>query len=246
MHVVARISAFLLLFLRPLPAWAGPPFQTDDPEPVAFRHYEAYVFGTADHVSDGTFSLIPAFEFNYGAAPNLQLHVVVPAALNTAESSYGVGDIELGVKYRFVKEGKVRPQIGTFPMFELPSGNSRRGLGNGELWERLPIWLQKSFGKWTTYGGAGYAVNSARGMKNNVFAGWLVQKELSKKWTLGGEVYHSEAQMTGTRQTTFADGGGYYSLMDGLSVLFMLGHTVSGERHTIGYLGLYYTWGKDH
>jgi hypothetical protein len=28
-----------------------------------------------------------------------------------------------------------------------------------------------------------------------------------------------------------------------LSLLFMLGRTVTGERHTVGYLGLYYTWG---
>ena len=25
----------------------------------------------------------------------------------------------------------------------------------------------------------------------------------------------------------------------------MLGHTVAGENHTVGYLGLYYTWGRD-
>ena len=30
-----------------------------------------------------------------------------------------------------------------------------------------------------------------------------------------------------------------------LSLLFMLGHTITGERHTVGYLGLYYTWGKN-
>lgn len=34
-------------------------------------------------------------------------------------------------KYRFVEETKTRPQIGVFPMFELPTGNSARGLGNG-------------------------------------------------------------------------------------------------------------------
>ena len=29
-------------------AVAGPPFQTDDPEPIDFRHYEFYVFGSSD------------------------------------------------------------------------------------------------------------------------------------------------------------------------------------------------------
>lgn len=30
---------------------AGPPFQTDDPEPVDFHHYEFYTFGNADGAS---------------------------------------------------------------------------------------------------------------------------------------------------------------------------------------------------
>jgi hypothetical protein len=39
------IIALAVLWSTPLAA--GPPFLTDDPEPVPFRHYEAYVFGTA-------------------------------------------------------------------------------------------------------------------------------------------------------------------------------------------------------
>jgi hypothetical protein len=34
----------LLALLIPAAAWGGPPFLTDDPAPVDFRHYEAYVF----------------------------------------------------------------------------------------------------------------------------------------------------------------------------------------------------------
>jgi hypothetical protein len=237
---------WLVLFLLASPfAFAGPPFQTDDPEPVPFHHYEAYAFGITDRASDGTFSQLPAFEFNYGAAPNLQLHIIVPGAYVTPDDNFGLGDIELGVKYRFVQEGKWRPQIGSFTMLEIPSGNGQKGLGNGQVWARLPVWIQKSFGKWTTYGGVGYQVNHAPGMKDSLFAGWLAQKQLNKKWTLGGEVYHQESQAIGARQTTFTDAGGYYFFTDNLQLLFMLGHTVTGERHTVGYLGLYYTWGND-
>lgn len=82
-------------------------------------------------------------------------------------------------------------------------------------------------------------------MKDSLFAGWLLQRELSKKWTLGAEVYHSESVAAGSRQTTFVDSGGYYNFRDNLSLLFMIGHTMTGERRTVGYLGLYYTWGKD-
>ena len=36
--------------------------------------------------------------------------------------------------------------IGTFTMFEIPTGNADKGLGVGRTWYKLPIWVQKSFG----------------------------------------------------------------------------------------------------
>jgi len=34
-------------------AFAGPPFLTDDPEPVPFKHWEAYLFSAVDDKSKG-------------------------------------------------------------------------------------------------------------------------------------------------------------------------------------------------
>ncbi|HYM74436.1 MAG TPA: transporter [Candidatus Dormibacteraeota bacterium] len=241
---LAWVAVLLLAFVACPRAYAGPPFQTDDPEPVGFRHYEAYLFGTFDRAAGSTFSQLPAMEFNWGAAPNLQVHMILPGAYLSANGAYGMGDAEFGLKYRFVQEGANRPEVGVFPLLELPSGNNRLGLGSGQVWARLPIWAQKSFGPWTTYGGIGYQINHAAGMKDSVFAGWLLQRQITKRLTLGGEGYHQGAQIFGGRQSTFVDAGGYYNFRQNLSLLFMLGHTVSGERHKVGYLGLYYTWGR--
>ena len=78
---------------------AGPPYQTDDPDPVPLHHFEAYVFELSDRTTDGTSLAAPGFEMNWGAAPNLQLHIVVPlaTALAPGESAqHGIGDVELG------------------------------------------------------------------------------------------------------------------------------------------------------
>jgi hypothetical protein len=242
---VLFILAFISMFCRPVTVLAGPPFQTDDPEPVPYRHYEFYSFSTMDRAGDGTTAQIPAVEFNVGAAPNLQLHIIGPLALSVPRngpSAYGPGDIELGAKYRFVDEKGIRPEVGTFPMLEIPSGNDRRGLGNGRLWARLPLWLQKSSGPWTTYGGAGYEINRAPGMQDSVFAGWLVQRDFGRKWTLGGEFYAQTAQSSGGSGNGFLDAGGYYYFTRNFQLLFMIGHTISGPNHLVGYWGLYWTW----
>jgi Putative MetA-pathway of phenol degradation len=234
----------VMAFLLDATASAGPPFLTDDPDPVPFRHYEAYLFSTVDRSADSRVLQVPAFEFNIGAAPNLQLHLVAPCVSLHPGGAYGIGDVEAGAKYRFVAEASRRPEIGIFPMLELPTGDSQRGLGNGRTWARLPLWVQKSAGPWTTYGGAGYIINRAPGMKDAFFAGWLVQRQITKRLTLGTEVFHQTATSVDAGQETFVDGGGYFQIAEGLDLLFMSGHSATGESHVIGYLGLYYTWGR--
>ncbi len=61
-------------------ALAGPPFQTDDPEPIDFRNYEFYTFASSDGTPIETDTVGPALEFNWGALPNVHLHIIVPAA----------------------------------------------------------------------------------------------------------------------------------------------------------------------
>ncbi len=225
---------------------AGPPFFTDDPEPVPFHHWEAYLFSTMDRASYGQSFQAPALEVNVGAAPDLQLHLIVPLAQFAPPggvSAYGIGDIETGLKYRFVQETTTRPQIGIFPMLELPSGSASLGLGNGRIWARLPLWFQKSEGPWTTYGGGGWVVNSAPGMRSHPLAGWLVQRELTKRITLGTEIYYEGTQGSGFPAFAISTFGGYYNITEHFSLLFDAGRQVAGAANTVAYLGLYWTWG---
>ncbi len=123
-------------------AHAGPPFVTDDPEPVELYHWEVYVASLVAHDSGGWSGTAPHLEINYGAVPNLQLHLVAPLTFSApkgASTQYGYGDTELGFKYRFIEETDHRPQIGIFPLIELPSGDSTRGLGNGKAQIFLPL-----------------------------------------------------------------------------------------------------------
>jgi hypothetical protein len=170
-------------------AWAGPPFLTDDPEPVEVGHWELYAasqWSVARGAADGT---APHVEVNYGALPGLQLHVIAPAALalRTGEPArYGPGDVELGAKYRFIDEGDLRPQVGTFPLVLLPTGSAARGLGAGKTQLFVPIWIQKSFGRWTTYGGGGLHLASG---ERDASVGWLLQRRLAPIVTLGAEAF---------------------------------------------------------
>jgi len=229
-------------------ARAGPPYLTDDPVPVDLGQGEFYLYATGDWGSDVRNVSFPAAEFNYGAWVDTQLHLSVPIAHSAPDGGpdhHGIGDLELGVKYRLIHESDTWPQVAVFPMLTLPAGDARNGLGNGRAWWRLPLWLQKSWGPWTSYGGGGYVINRAEGQRSFAFGGWLLQRDLNEKWTLGGEVYARGADIADGRGSTTFNLGGAYRFSPAFNLLFSAGHSVAGEHHAMAYLGLWWGFGGD-
>jgi len=234
----------MLFLLVPPRMFAGPPFLTDDPEPVDFLHWENYLFATGDHTAGGYSISGPAVELNYGPLPDTQLSLTAPLTSvggNTSAAT-GVGDIELGLKYRFLHETHGWPQIAFYPAVTLPTGNAARGLGNGRAWFQLPLWLQKSFGAWTTYGGGGVNLNSAPGRYDNAFGGWLVQRDFGEHFSLGGELFAQERDAADDQGFLALNFGGAYRFNEHFSVLASAGHSVAGETHTLWYFAVGWDW----
>ncbi len=240
----------------------GPPFQTDDPVPVDLHHYEFYIFGSADGTPAETDSLGPAFEFNWGAIPRVQLHLIAPfgsinpsnnpiyAPGGSGERAFGFTDMELGAKIAFITESKYIPQIGTFTMFEIPTGNDAKGLGVGKVWYKVPLWLQKNVGHWLLDGGAGEAIVPQTGYRNYTFGAFLLKYSFGERFELGGELFSHGREGFATPQTqasAMIDIGGSYHFKDhpGQQFLFCYGHSVAGQTENYAYVGMYWTWGKD-
>jgi hypothetical protein len=266
MRNINKITIQFLLFITGFfclnTVIAAPPFIIDDPEPTQYKQIELYLFSTMDKGSDNTALQLPGIEADWGFAPDWQFHIAAPIAGNlpkkenvniseaddseagdssqAAVNTLGVGDIETGITYRFIKETDKSPQVAIAPVIEWPTGDSERGLGNGRAWMRLPVLLKKSWGSWTTYGGGGYAINSAPDQQNYTFAGWVMQRDLSEKITLGGEVYTQGASSVDGQSYTLVNFGGNYNLNKHVSFLFSAGHSIVGEEHTQGYVGIHW------
>ncbi|HEX9049924.1 MAG TPA: hypothetical protein VF841_05265 [Anaeromyxobacter sp.] len=232
--------------LPPGRAAAGPPYATDDPEPVELRHWELYL-ATADQWSrdDGWSGTAPHVEVNYGAVPDVQLHLIAPVAWARppgGPARLGYGDTELGVKWRLVHERGAIPQIGTFPLVEVPTGDAARGLGGGETQVFLPLWVQKRLGRWTTYGGGGYWVNPGEGNRNWWFVGWQAQRELAHGLTVGGELFHGTSRRVGRPGETRFDLGMILDLGELHHVLLSIGRGLDTDAAQ-GYLAYQLTFG---
>ena len=259
-----KCSPIMLFLMLAAPSlWAqGPPFQTDDPVPVELHHYEFYIFGSMDGTPAEIDSTGPAFEFNWGAIPRVQLHIIAPwGTINPSNdpiyapggiglSAFGYTDMELGAKIAFIKESKYIPQIGTFTMFEIPTGNYDKGLGVGRVWYKVPLWLQKNFGHWLLDGGAGEVIVPQTQYRNFPYGAFLLKYALGERLELGGEIFSHGREGYATPQTeasTMIDIGGYYHFKHhpGEQFLFCYGHSVAGQTEQYAYVGMYWTWGKD-
>jgi len=249
-NTTGRAATALLVVILLLPghhAYAGPPFLTDDPEPVELHHWELYLASLGNVVSHNLAATMPHVEINYGALENVQLHTIAPLAIshaNDGPTDYGYGDTELGFKYRFVQESKYVPMVGIFPLVEIPTGSAAHGLGNGRVQCFLPVWLQKSFDddKWTTYGGGGYWFNNAQGAKDHWFFGWTLQRKINDHLTLGGELFHQTSDAQGATDRTGFNLGGIIDVTAHHHLLFSAGRDLQGPVTLSYYLAYQLTF----
>ena len=200
----------LLLATLPPAALAGPPYVSDDPQPTDYRHFEIYVFTQGLRTEQGT-SGASGVDFNYGAAPDVQLTVVVPRAYERprdAPAPTGLGNIELGVKYRFAHQSESGWDIAVFPRLFLPSASGSVGPRHASV--LLPVWLERDWGAWSSFGGGGCALNHGGDSRNYCLASWALAYQLRPDLQLGAELVYQSPDTYGMPSALSAGAGARY------------------------------------
>jgi hypothetical protein len=118
-----------------------------------------------------------------------------------------------GVKYRFLEEDDNgwRPQAAVFPQVFIPVGSAAHGTPVTEL---LPVWLQKSFGPWTTFGGGGLLNNPGSGNRDYAIYGWALQRDVTKTLQLGAEIFGQTRSAAGFAASTVVGVAALYDFSD--------------------------------
>lgn len=218
------------------PAWAGPPFITDDPEPVAYQHWEVNTGISKTWRNGSSSAAIPSIDINYGAAPNLQLHAQPRYSYEGGNTGrhVGIDDTEIGIKYRFfdMKRGDDEFMAGIYPMYQVPTGVNRLGPDRGQGQFFLPVWVQAGNERWTAYGGVGYRINPGAGNRNSVFVGATALYQVTRTLQLGGELFHESADSVGAPGAAAFNVGGSLHLAKDLNLLFSVGKGLSNVAET--------------
>src|SRR6185369_5759842 len=118
---------------RAAAAQGGPPLATDDPGTPGPGRTELNVSAQAERDVSGTVYDVPRLDANVGVGTRLQLKLEVPwrvAAAPAQPTETGIGNVGVGVKWRFAEKGTVA--VSTFPQFTFGRSASAREKGIAE------------------------------------------------------------------------------------------------------------------
>jgi hypothetical protein len=238
--------------VAPGPAWAGFPFVTDDPGTQGTGHVELDIFLQYSRFNSGATGSVPGISFAYGITDNFDVTIGLPVALsqtNGVGTNVGIGDVSAGFKFRFVEEDADgwRPAIAVAPAVFFPSGSQVRGTGSGYVRAFVPVWLSKSSGNWTVFGGGGLNINTGTisGVRqtNWWYSGAGATYQLDDSWTVGGELYYSSPVATGAKHLMGFNLGVIYSVADGHNLMATAGRNLVNAASTNQFTGLLaYQW----
>lgn len=202
----------LSALLAPSAALAGPPFLTDDPEPTEAGHWEIYGPLIEGEGKGGDFEGSAGAEINYGASRGVQITIGLPVAYthDATGMKWGAGDVAVSVKYRFYHDEDAGISIAAFPGMTLPTAS--KGMGNGKVTGFFPVWIQKDSGRWSVFGGGGYAINRGDGNRNYGEGGVAVSRQFTPKLQIGIEAHRQGADTVGGNGLTSLGLGAIYQL----------------------------------
>jgi len=149
---------------------------------------------------------------------------------DAAGGDIGAGDVELGAKYRFLRQdGPLGLDVAIFPRVILPTAAARTQ-GDRKASFLLPLWAQRDAGPWSVFGGGGYMINRGPGARDFWTGGLAVTRQLNDRLTVGAEVYGREAEAAGGRSFVGANLGATYQLVEHWSLIGALGPGLQHAR----------------
>ena len=252
---VSFVWIVAIVLLSASPARSQLPFYTDDADTTAKRKFHFEFSNEHDLLQMVAYPAkqqnTAVFTLNYGITKRLEFGINAPlltifnAKVSSLGNPTGIGDTQLGLKFRVhdERESSKIPTLAVVFYVELPTGNKKKQLGSG----LTDYWLygvaQESFTKKVTgrlNGGVLFAGDTSTGLigihstRGQIFtAAGSLTKDLTPKLRLGAEIFGavtnkfklSKGQLEGQI-------GGNYTLSEQLSLAFgiLAGHFVASPR----------------
>jgi hypothetical protein len=233
---------------------AGNPLLTNDPETPGRNGWEVNLSHNMAFSLPAFRQALPLANVNYGTSEKNQWKISVPVIENDPRPGgehWGIGDVQLGWKYRFLEEDEHGIQASIYPQPLLPTGNAALGLGNDRFELFIPGQIGRHFcdDKLFLYGEVGHNFVFDGSTQHSWFFGAAAEYQVTEKIELVSEIVRiSFPNNNGTEDFLF-NAGVNVRLSKHVVLQTAFGRTffdeASGAPFFSSYVGLHITWGGD-
>lgn len=223
-----------LSLLIPQRAFAGSPFQTDDPGFVA-HGWEIKTDSTYERNVNADILTAPILDVNYTIVEHFKLDLILAektvSPSGGGDAHTGLADTDFRFKWRFLDEKPDSwiPALSIAPNITFPTASKSRGLGDGIWRARLPMQIGKTFDKLYVYGELGYQWALSERGEDQVIYGLAAQYQLTEHWNIGAEIFGTDLFGVAGDSSAIANIGAVYTFNDHVQFQAAIGRTLRDE-----------------
>lgn len=222
-------------------ALAGPPMITNDPDTPGPGIWEINLAATGAFAGGDLALDAPDLDLNRGVGDRIQLslHTALAHAMEGGRWSTGAGDIELGVRYRFLDAETSGISVAVQPLYVngWSASARRRGLASAHPEWVLPVQLARPFGSFDS----GFEIS--RHFVSDEADAWQAGAFLAHHCRIGECLVEvNSTREDGKAPTTALNVGARHALREDLTLMGSLGSEVAGPDRAplLFYVGLQY------
>jgi hypothetical protein len=231
---------------------AGPPLVTDDPETPGRGGWEVNLSHTIESTREAFLMELPLVDINYGFQDNDQFKVeFAVVSLDPAEGNHhwGVSDLLVGYKYRFLEEDQAGLMASFYPQLAVPTGNRHVAIGSGSTELLVPFQAARHFcdDRLLVYAELGYHLVFDAPERNRWKYGVAAQWQLREGLEVMGEVGGFACPQRGEPDDVFFNLGLAWTLTEHAALISSAGRSFRDGRHGTpeftSFVGVQLTWG---
>ncbi len=225
-------------------AQGGPPYYTNDPGTPGNHNWEINLAYMPFEYNNQSIAHTPDVDINFGVGDRIQL-TYESAWLRVADPSsppkYGLGQDQLGFKWRFYDNEQSGFAISVFPQVSLnnPNHSADRGITPRSASVILPVEFSKKLGPVSLNWEVGYNVVHAG--PDGYLAGVVVGRDVTENLEIDAEFYSVGTFHSSNGQQTI-EGGARYKIHPPFILLLMAGRSVKPasnvQPYFVGYFGM--------
>jgi hypothetical protein len=228
----------------PASAQGGPPYYTNDPGTPGNKQWEINLGYMPFLYNNQSVTHTPDVDINFGLGDRIQLTFENAwlRVYNSVENpKYGLGQDQLGLKWRFYDNQKSGFAMSVFPQLSLnnPNNSVNRGITPPGASLILPVEFSKKLGPVDLNWEVGY--NFVHLGADGYIAGVVVGHDITENLEIDAEFY-ALGSFHGSNASTTFDIGARYKIHPPFILLLMAGRSVQAAQNAqpyfVGYFGM--------